>query len=111
MTFGKNYTIIKFTWSGYHKFYTHVKKKMVQKRKISNHVPSLIARTGFKKGYIAQMIGISPSQLSQAINGHRDKAEHREAVFCFLRHYLPEITRYQDVWLEDRPGTVYFKAA
>lgn len=84
---------------------------MEKNKKISIHLPVLIAKTGFKKGRIAEMIGITPSQLSQVINGHRDKAEHREALFCFLRHHLPEINHYQDVWLEDRPGTLYFKAA
>jgi hypothetical protein len=75
------------------------------------HVRKLIHSTGFKKGFIANMIGISPSQLSQAINGHRINPEHREAIFCFLKYHLPEITKYQDVWLEDRPGTINFKNA
>lgn len=84
---------------------------MGKNKKISIHLSVLIAKTGLKKGRIAEMIEITPSQLGQIINGHRKKAEHREAIFCFLRHYLPEINHYQDVWLEDRPGTIYFKVA
>ena len=84
---------------------------MKHKNHIKSHVLNLISKTGFKKIYIAQQIGLKPEQLSQTINGHREKIEHREAVFCFLKYHVPEIKHYKDVWLEDRPGTVNFKNA
>lgn len=84
---------------------------MITKREIQKHVIDLISKTGFKKFHIAKLLGISPPQLSHVINGHRIKAEHREAIFCFLKHHLSEINNYEDVWLEDRPGTIHFKDA
>ena len=84
---------------------------MKQKTHIKAHVLNLVAKTGFKKLYIAEQVGITPEQLSQILNCRRDKTEHREAVFCFLKHYIPEVEHYKDVWLIDRPGTINFKTA
>lgn len=84
---------------------------MSKSRKLKKHVIGLIKKTGFKKKYIAAQVGISPEQLSFAINCRRAIPEHREAIFCFLKHHIPEIEHYQDVWLEDRLGTVHFKNA
>ena len=85
---------------------------MKHKKHIKQHVLNLIAKTGFKKFYIAKQIGLKPEQLSQVLNCHRNKTEHREAIFCFLKYHVPgEIKHYKDVWLEDRPGTVNFKNA
>lgn len=90
---------------------TGCKEIMHKKHKLQKHVMNLIKKTGFKKFHIAEQIGISPEQLSFAIRCRRAIPEHREAIFCFLKHYIPEIKQYKDVWLEDRLGTVHFKNA
>lgn len=84
---------------------------MQKKKKLQKHVSNLIKKTGFKKFHIAEQIGISPEQLSFTITCRRSTSEHREAVFCFLKYHIPEIKKYKDVWLEDRPGTIHFKNA
>ncbi len=91
--------------------FTECKEIMQKKYVRQKHISNLIRKTGFKKLYIATQIGLSASQLSHAINGYRVNPEHREAIFCFLKHYVSEVKKYSDVWLEDRPGTIYFKAA